>query len=263
MAPAGAWSGAWPGRRRTRSRSGSCGGRRCCRPGSRRCARKMSADGPPVWLVSNGEAPPLPEPPRGVGRPCRCRRVARGHPAGPRGGPCWFHVSVVSFGRAVLCRSRVRVDHAQLARWSVAGRDVAAVDDAVRLDGMAAIATAVPAPSTTTAGNASLRVGSWSWDLRWMACRLAPAATGASTGSTSTRAEWKAPPPPRSVSSCGRQRVGHGAARAARGPPARGQRDDPGPDDLAEPGPREHLAARVATRTTSPSAMPRGAASSG
>ena len=32
-------------------------------PGMPSSARKMSAEGPPVWEVSNGEAPPLPKPP--------------------------------------------------------------------------------------------------------------------------------------------------------------------------------------------------------
>ena len=39
-----------------------------------------------------------------------------------------------------------------------------------------------------------------------------------------------------------RQRVGHGAARAARGPPAGRQRDHARPDDVAEPRPRDDVA---------------------
>ena len=60
-------------------------------PGIPPMARKMSADGPPAWLVSKGWLFPVPEvsvpDPESPGGP--------GSPCGP-GGPSWFQVSVAS-----------------------------------------------------------------------------------------------------------------------------------------------------------------------
>ena len=62
-------------------------------PGIPSMARKMSADGPPVWLVSNGA--PLPLPPPEVSVPDPESPGGPGSPCGP-GGPCSFQVIVVS-----------------------------------------------------------------------------------------------------------------------------------------------------------------------
>ena len=90
-------SGAWPGRRRTRWRSRSCGAASSLSPGMPSSARKMSAEGPPVWEVSNGEAPPLPKPPppEVSVSPLPLSPGGPGSPCGPR-GPSWFQVSVAS-----------------------------------------------------------------------------------------------------------------------------------------------------------------------
>ena len=56
----------------------------------------MSAEGPPVWEVSNGEAPPLPNPPPPeVSVPLPLSPGGPGSPCGPM-GPSWFQVSVAS-----------------------------------------------------------------------------------------------------------------------------------------------------------------------
>ena len=91
-----------------------------------------------------------------------------------------------------------------------------------------------------------------------MGCQVGARAAGASSGSTSTRAEWKAPPPPRSVSSS----VVNALAMV---PP--GLREAHQPEGSATtPGPTTSpIRARASTspralrtRTTSPSAMARG-----
>jgi hypothetical protein len=123
-------------------------------PGMPSTARKMSADGPPAWLVSNGEPPvvppevsvPDPESPGGPGSPCG--------PGGPA-GPCWLQVSVASPALQV-CAGVASVSMTRSAPTvapPVARHAVMTPLD----DGMAAIATAAPAPSTTAVGNASLK----------------------------------------------------------------------------------------------------------
>ena len=223
----------------------------------------MSADGPPAGVVSNVRRRRC----RSRRRPrCPCRTLPLS-PGGP-GSPCGpgrallvpGHRRLV--GAAGLRRGRLRVDDPQLPGvvpvvTSTGGDDPLA-------EGIAAIATAVPAPSTTTAGNASLKSrllvmgppldGLPGWCLRRLGAsrRLDLDAGGVEGAAAAAVGEL-----------LGRQRVGHRAARAARGPPARGQRDHAGPDDARRAAPAPTTSPRaLLRRTTSPSAIPRGAASS-
>ena len=91
-------------------------------PGMPSSARKMSAEGPPVWEVSNGEAPPLPKPP-----PPEVSGRAAAAVAGRAGvalradGALLVPGERRLVGRAVLRRGRVRVEHAQLTEvWPAA-----------------------------------------------------------------------------------------------------------------------------------------------